>query len=105
MRIFSYICANKMELQENSVIIDDRLDRMLEPELGGHFTHAYCEAGQCEVTFNGQTFTLSEGGCMIIIANRLVSRFVPSKDFKVAPAPIFPRRRDDGGSERIFNLK
>ena len=26
-----------MELQENSVIIDDKLNRMLEPELGGHF--------------------------------------------------------------------
>ena len=72
-----------MELPENSVIIDDKLDRMLESELGGHFTHAYCEAGQCEVTFNGQTFTLNEGGCMIIIANRLVSRVVPSDDFKV----------------------
>ena len=83
MGIFSYICANKMELQENSVIIDDKLDRMLEPELGGHFTHAYCEAGQCEVTFNGQVFTMREGDCMIIIANRLVSRVVPSADFKV----------------------
>ena len=72
-----------MELHENSVIIDDRLDRMLEPELGGHFTHAYCTAGQCEVTFNGQPFTMREGDCMIIIANRLVSRVVPSADFKV----------------------
>ena len=72
-----------MELPENSVIIDDKLDRMLDPELGGHFTHAYCEAGQCEVTFNGQVFTMREGDCMIIIANRLVSRVVPSADFKV----------------------
>ena len=72
-----------MELEANSIIIDHGLDRMLEPELGSHFTHAFCEAGQCEVTFNGQTFTLGEGGCMIIIANRLVSRVVPSVDFKV----------------------
>lgn len=75
--------ANDMELPENSVIIDDRLDRMLELELGGHFTHAYCTAGLCEVTFNGQVFTMHEGDCMIIIANRLVSRVVPSEDFKV----------------------
>lgn len=47
-----------MELQENSVIIDNRLDRMLDPELAIHFTHAYCEAGQCEVTFNGQVFAM-----------------------------------------------
>ena len=72
-----------MDLQANRIIIDDRLDRILDPELASHFTHAYCEAGECEVTFNGQTFTLSEGGCMIIIANRLVSRVVPSDDFKV----------------------
>ena len=72
-----------MELEANSIIIDYRLDRMLEPTLASHFTHAYCEAGQCEVTFNGQTFTLNAGGCMIIIANRQVSRVVPSADFKV----------------------
>ena len=56
---------------------------MLEPELASHFTHAYCTAGQCEVMFNGQLFTLREGDCMIIIANRLVSRVVPSDNFKV----------------------
>ena len=72
-----------MELEANSIIIDRGLDRMLEPELGSHFTHAYCEAGQCEVTFNGQDFILHEGGCMIIVANRLVSRVVPSCDFRV----------------------
>ena len=52
--------ANDMELPENSIIIDSKLDRMLEPELGGHFTHAYCTAGECEVTFNGQVFTVRE---------------------------------------------
>ena len=82
MRNFLYFCRI-MELQKNSVIIDDRLDRMLEPELASHFTHAYCTAGLCEVTFNGQVFTLHEGDCMIIIANRLVSKVVPSFDFKV----------------------
>ena len=72
-----------MQLEENSVIIDNTLDRILDPSLAVHFTHAYCEAGQCEITFNGQAFTLKEGSCMIIIANKLVSRVVPSKDFKV----------------------
>ena len=34
-----------MEQQENSVILDDRFDRMLEKELGGHFTpHKRCGA-------------------------------------------------------------
>ena len=43
-----------MELQENYIIVYDRLDRMLDPELASHYTHAYCETGQCEFTFNGQ---------------------------------------------------
>ena len=38
MRVWGFfrIFAANMELHENSVIIDNRLDRMLEPELGGH---------------------------------------------------------------------
>ncbi|MBR5907376.1 MAG: AraC family transcriptional regulator [Bacteroidales bacterium] len=72
-----------MEFSDSSVIIDGRLDWMMEPELASYFTHAFCTCGKCEVTFNGQVFTMSEGDCMIIVANRLVSRIVPSKDFKV----------------------
>ena len=79
---FSYLCRI-MELQDNSVIIDDRLDRMLEPDFASYFTHAYCTAGQCDITFNTQKFNLSEGDCMIVIANRLVSQVKPSDDFKV----------------------
>ena len=72
-----------MELEANSIITSQRLDRMLEPELANHFTHAYCEVGECEVTFNMQTYTLRQGDCMIIVSNRLVSRVVPSDDFRV----------------------
>ena len=45
--------------------------------------HACCEAGQCEVTFNGQDFVLREGDCMIVIANRLVSQVRPSDGFRM----------------------
>ncbi|MDO5525783.1 MAG: hypothetical protein Q4F85_06870 [Prevotella sp.] len=47
-----------MELKDNSIIIDNKLDRILEPELNGHFTHAYCTAGECEaVKFHASLFT------------------------------------------------
>ena len=95
-----------MELQENSVIIDDKLDRMLEPELGGHFTHAYCTTGLCEVTFNGQVFTMHEGDCMIIIANRLVSRVVPSEDLTTSFSYHFESLYSKGvlSARRLKNL-
>lgn len=70
-------------MKETSVIVDNKLDRILEPELNGHFTHAYCTAGECEVVFNNTRFVFKKGDCMIIVANRLVSEFTPSADFEV----------------------
>jgi len=39
---------------------------MLEPELGGHFTHAYCTAGLCEVTLNGTRRDTLQRGINIV---------------------------------------
>ena len=72
-----------MELQENSIIVSDRLDGVFDVELRNYFTHAYCTAGECEMTYNGENIRVAKGDCMIIIVNRLVSRVVPSEDFKV----------------------
>ena len=44
-----------MELQENSIIVSDRLDGVFDVELRNHFTHAYCTAGECELTYNGRS--------------------------------------------------
>ena len=44
MRRIFRIFANDMELQENSIIVSDRLDGVFDVELRNHFTHAYCTA-------------------------------------------------------------
>ena len=55
MRRIFRIFANDMELQENSIIVSDRLDGVFDVELRNHFTHAYCTAGECELTYNGRS--------------------------------------------------
>lgn len=76
-----------MELQENSIIVSDRLDGIFDVELRNHFTHAYCTAGECEVTdegeANGEGIRVAKGDCVIIIANQLVTAIRPSEDFRV----------------------
>ena len=72
-----------MELQENSIIVSDRLDGVFDVELRNHFTHAYCTAGECEVTYNGENIRVAKGDCVIIIANQLVTAIRPSEDFRV----------------------
>ena len=76
-----------MELQENSIIVSDRLDGIFDVELRNHFTHAYCTAGECEVTYegeaNGEGIRVAKGDCVIIIANQLVTAIRPSEDFRV----------------------
>jgi len=53
-----------MELQENSIIVSDRLDGVFDVELRNHFTHAYCTAGECEVTYNGESVRMAKGDCV-----------------------------------------
>ena len=83
MRRIFRIFANDMELQENSIIVSDRLDGVFDVELRNHFTHAYCTAGQCEMTYNGEGIRVAKGDCMIIIANQLVTAIRPSENFRV----------------------
>lgn len=72
-----------MELQENSIIVSDRLDGIFDAELKNYFTHAYCTAGECEVVYNNERFTITKGDCVIIIANQLVSAIHPADGFQV----------------------
>jgi hypothetical protein len=62
-----------MELDERSIIIDDHLNRIAEAGMERYFTHAYCTAGECGLTYNGERFTIAKGDCVIIIANQLVT--------------------------------
>ena len=63
--------------------MSDRLDGVFDVELRNHFTHAYCTAGTCEMTYNGENIRVAKGDCVIIIANQLVTAIRPSEDFRV----------------------
>ncbi len=55
---------NNMELDERSIIIDDHLNRIAEAGMERYFTHAYCTAGECGLTYNGERFTIAKGDCV-----------------------------------------
>ena len=57
--------ANDMELQENSIIVSDRLDGVFDVELRNHFTHAYCTAGEYEMSYNGEGIRVANGDSQI----------------------------------------
>ena len=61
---------NNMELDEQSIIIDNTFGRITEVGMERYFTHAYCTAGECEVTYNGERFTIAKGDCVIIACRR-----------------------------------
>ena len=48
-----------------------------------YITHAYCSAGECEVWYGGSQLHFRKGDCMIVVANRQVTRMKPSVDFRV----------------------
>lgn len=73
-----------MELNERHIIIDDHLNRIAEAGMEGYVTHAYCSAGECEVWYGGSQLHFRKGDCMIVVANRQVTRLRPSADFRVS---------------------
>ena len=72
-----------MEYSDTYVIIDTSLDCLTEPAMGDYITHAYCLGGKCEIWYNDACFNLHKGDSMIIVANRSVTKVVPSPDFQV----------------------
>ncbi len=73
-----------MDYSESYVIVEDNLDHLTEVKMGDYITHAFCEAGECEVWYSGTCLLFHKGDCMIIVANRLVTKVVPSTDFHVS---------------------
>lgn len=67
-----------------SIIIDDTLARVGNPEFADYLCHAYCLAGHCTFERNGQQFRFEQGDCMIIPRRGdLVHELRESEDFKV----------------------
>ena len=73
-----------MELNERNIIIDDNLNRIAEAGMENYITHAYCAEGECEVWYGGSQLHFRKGDCMIVVANRQVTRLKPSADFHVS---------------------
>ena len=73
-----------MELNERNIIIDDNLNRIAEAGMENYITHAYCSEGECEVWYGGSQLHFRKGDCMIVVANRQVTRLNPSADFRVS---------------------
>lgn len=66
-----------MELNERNIINDDSLNRIAEAGMESYITHAYCSAGECEVCYGGNQLHFRKGDCMIVVANRQVTRLKP----------------------------
>ncbi|MBR1803967.1 MAG: AraC family transcriptional regulator, partial [Muribaculaceae bacterium] len=66
------------------IIIDDTLARIGDEQFAGYLCHAYCHGGQCSFRYNGTTFSMKAGDCMIIPRRGyLVTDLQESSDFGI----------------------
>lgn len=70
-------------IEDNNIIVQYNLDKLGDSSLCQYVAHVYCEEGCCEIGFNGSSFTLSHGKCMIIVNNRFVDWIKPGESLKV----------------------
>ena len=71
-----------MELQQDSIIVSDRLQGLFDFELRNHFTHVFVTDGECVMKYSGEEVRMAKGDCVIIIANHQVTKIQPSDDFR-----------------------
>ena len=69
-------------IMNEDVIIKDTLELLGTEAANRYIAHVYCYGGKCDVCFNDSRFLLEQGGCMIIVSNKLVEGIVPSEDFR-----------------------
>lgn len=69
-------------MKEN-IIIEYSLDNLGQECRDGYVAHAYCCSGECMVGFNGHSFSLSEGKCMIVVDNKFVDSVSQCPGFDV----------------------
>ena len=67
-----------MELQQDSIIVSDRLQALFDFELRNCFTHAFVTDGECAMKYSGEEVRMEKGDCVIIIANHLVTELRPT---------------------------
>ena len=79
-----------MELQQDSIIVSDRLQALFDFELRSCFTHAVVTEGECMMKYNGEEVRMAKGDCVIIIANHLVTELRPTENFRAKVIFIEP---------------
>ena len=70
-----------MELQQDSIIVSDRLQALFDFELRNCFTHAFVTDGECVMKYSGEEVRMVKGDCVIIISNLLVTEIQPTENF------------------------
>ena len=76
---------NKYMESIQHIIIDDTLRRIGDEAFASYLCHAYCSGGFCTFAYNGKTFRLQQGDCMIIPRRGdLVKDLRESDDFRVS---------------------
>lgn len=63
-----------------NIIIESHFDNLATEGRSEYVAHVYCYAGHCDLFFNGQSFVLKAGQCMVIVTNRLLESVTPSSD-------------------------
>ena len=97
--------ANDMELQENSIIVSDRLDGVFDVELRNHFTHAYCTAGECEMSYNGEGIRVAKGDSQIAtIQERLAQASAARQQEAETGVTVYPPKAKPMTDEEIARL-
>ena len=82
-RLFVTLGAKKMDTLQH-IIIDNTLSRVGDEQFAGYLCHAYCHHGKCTFDYNGHSFCLSAGDCMIIPRRGdLIGNLCESADFAV----------------------
>ena len=79
-----------MELQQDSIIVSDRLQALFDFELRNCFTHAFVTDGECAMKYSGEEVRMEKGDCVIIIANHLVTEIQPTENFRAKVIFIEP---------------
>lgn len=79
-----------MELQQDSIILSDRLQALFDFELRNCFTHAFVTDGECVMKYSGEEVRMVKGDCVIIIANHLVTEIQPTENFRAKVIFIEP---------------
>ena len=81
-----YICIAMKE--SGHIITCDTLASVAQ--YAGYLCHAYCHQGSCTLDFNGGSYTMEAGDCMVVRRSDLITTVNQSEDFVVDVVYVTP---------------